>query len=81
MNTDRFDWPDGQAAISQNFSSDWKRYYEWIDSRTRKFTGKFSTVEEAIKAVPQYNKIIKVQITDEGGKDVSYTINRGEIAC
>ena len=64
------------AVISQNISPKWIRYYEWADSVSKKFQGRFLTVKDAIDAVPQSYRIIKVDITDNNGKEIDYTINR-----
>ena len=74
--TDKFDWPETFAAVSQNTTSNWVRFYEWAGSDTKKFTGHFLDVEDAIKAIPQKYRMIKVDITDNDGKPISYTINR-----
>ena len=67
---------NGCATVSQNMTKDWVRFYEWSDSTSKKFTGRFTNVEDAINAVPQDIKIIKVQITDNDGKEINYIINR-----
>ena len=64
------------AVVSQNMASNWVKFYEWADSTSRKFTGHFLRVQDAIDAVPEKFRIIKVDITDDDGKDISYTINR-----
>ena len=64
------------AVVSQNMSSKWVRYYEWADSVSKKFQGHFLTVKDAIDAIPQSYRIIKVNITDNNGKEIDYTINR-----
>lgn len=70
INTDRF------AAVSQNIASNWVKFYEWAGSDTKKFTGHFLNVKDAINAVPLEYRKIKVDITDNGGKPISYVINR-----
>lgn len=73
---DKFDCPETFAVVSQNIDSNWVRFYEWAGSDTKKFTGHFLNVEDAIKAVPQTYRMIKVDITDNDGKPISYKINR-----
>lgn len=64
------------GVVSQNFSNDWVRYYEWADSATRKFRGRFVTVKDAVNDIPKSINTIKVQITDDDGKQINYTITR-----
>ena len=66
------------AAVSQNITSNWIRFYEWAGSDTKKFTGHFFNVEDVIKAVPQKYRTIKVDISDNDGKPINYVINRDE---
>ena len=72
---DKFDFHKDYAVICQNFSINWERYYEWSGS-SRKFTGRFKTVEDAINDIPKDIKHIRIDVTDNDGKPINYTINR-----
>ena len=66
------------AVVSQNITFDWITFYQWADSVSKKWTGHFLDVRDAIKSVPENIRIIKVQIHDKNGKEINYTINRDE---